>query len=71
MDYLKAVTASGRKIGNRMEKRDHERKKRGITLFHIKRKVSYATLKKLKELPIFRGQFRRLVTRAENRKGAS
>lgn len=45
-------------------------RKRGDRYFLIKRKVSYATLKKLKELPIFReGQFRGgLVTQAENRR---
>lgn len=47
-----------------------EARKRGDRFFLIKKKVDYATLKKLKELPIFReGQYRGgLVARAENRR---
>ena len=45
-------------------------RKRGDRYFLIKKKVDYATLKKLKELPIFReGQFRGgLVAQPENRR---
>ena len=47
-----------------------EARRRGDRYFLIKRKVDYATLKKLKELPIFReGQFRGgMVAQAENRR---
>lgn len=47
-----------------------EARKRGDRYFLIKRKVDYETLKKLKELPIFReGQFRGgMVAQAENRR---
>jgi cell division protein FtsI (penicillin-binding protein 3) len=47
-----------------------EARKRGDRYFLIKRRVDYETLKKLKELPIFReGQFRGgMVAQAENRR---
>ena len=47
-----------------------EARKRGDRYFLIKRKVDYETLKKLKELPIFReGQFRGgMLAQAENRR---
>lgn len=47
-----------------------EARKRGDRYFLIKRKVDYETLKKLKELPIFReGQFKGgMVAQAENRR---
>ncbi len=47
-----------------------EARNRGDRYFLIRRRVSYSTLKKLKELPIFReGQFRGgLVTQPENRR---
>jgi cell division protein FtsI (penicillin-binding protein 3) len=47
-----------------------EARKRGDRYFLIKRKVDYTTLKKLKELPIFReGQFKGgLVAQAENKR---
>jgi cell division protein FtsI (penicillin-binding protein 3) len=47
-----------------------EARRRGDRYFLIKRKVSYATLKKVKELPIFReGQYKGgMVAQAENRR---
>lgn len=47
-----------------------EARRKGDRFFLIKKKVDYATLKKVKELPIFReGQYRGgLVARAENRR---
>jgi cell division protein FtsI (penicillin-binding protein 3) len=47
-----------------------EARKKGDRYFLIRKKVDYATLKKLKELPIFReGQYRGgLVARSENRR---
>jgi len=47
-----------------------EARKKGDRFFPIQKKVDYATLKKLKELPIFReGQYRGgLVARSENRR---
>ncbi len=47
-----------------------EARRKGDRYFLIKKKVDYATLKKVKELPIFReGQYRGgLVARAENRR---
>lgn len=47
-----------------------EARKKGDRFFLIQKKVDYATLKKLKELPIFReGQYRGgLVARSENRR---
>ena len=47
-----------------------EARRKGDRYFLIKRKVNYMTLKKLKELPIFReGQYKGgMVTIAENRR---
>ena len=60
----------GDKIASRLEISNNYARKRGDRYFLIKRKVDYATLKKLKELPIFReGQYKGgFMAQAENRR---